>query len=147
MGTSYNLKTGEVVHHGEPDFPPSPQSVLVFDDRLTSTAAAYTSADFVYLLGAYSRMRIQALASNVSGTAPTLTVQLEHSADERNFVSVNTTPEINASALAVGAVTNVVSVGTLGTRAQHHAARLRVQLGGTSPQADLKIWVTMRGKV
>jgi hypothetical protein len=147
MGTSYNLKTGEIVHHGEPDLPPSPQSVLVFDDRLTSTVAAYTSSDFVYLLGTFSRMRIQVLASDVSGTSPTLTVQLEHSADERNFVSVNTTPEISASGLTVGSVTNVVSTSTLGTRAQHHAARLRVQLGGTSPQANLKIWVTMRGKV
>lgn len=145
MATLIFSKTQEVIEYGEPDRAPGPSSLLVFDDKITTTTAQYTSPDFNYVLAASSRVRIQAVADDISGTSPTLTVQLEHSADERNFVNVGTVADISAG-IAVGGTSNLISTTTLGVRAQHHAARLRVQLGGTSPQAHVKIWVTMRGK-
>lgn len=147
MATLVIAETREIVEYGEPDEPAEPISLVVFDDRLTSSSAAYTSADFNVLLATYSRLRLQALVDQVSGTSPTLTVQVEHAADDRNFVSLNTTAEINAAGLTVGGVTNIVSTGVLGARAMHGTTRLRVQLGGTAPQAYVKLWVTARPRV
>jgi hypothetical protein len=117
---------------------------LVFDEWILTTDNHFTSSELNYLLASGERYHLQAVTDNVTGTLPTLTVEYQHSADERNFVAKNTAPEINAAPLVVGATTSVVGLDSSGTRAHHHAARLAIKLGGTAPTAHVKVFVTFR---
>ncbi len=119
-----------------------PETALVFDDRVTGTADVFTSSDLHCVLGARERAAIQVVADGVTGTAPTLTVQVEHSADGRTWGAKNTVAEVDG-ALAVGSVTSLVGFDS-GSRPAHPLARLSIRLGGTAPDAHVRVWVTLR---
>jgi hypothetical protein len=118
-------------------------STLVFDDFVVGTTAVYTSPEFNDELGRCERLAIQAITDQVTGTTPTLLVQQEHSSDQRNFSNKNGAAEIPATSISTTATT-VLTGYELGTNPSHGYIRLRIQLGGTSPQAHVKIWVTGR---
>ena len=119
---------------------------LVFSDFVVGTTATFTSPKFNDLLATADRSAIQAIVDQVTGTSPTLTVQVEMSSDDRNWSSKNGTAEINGTAL-VNSATNILSGIEPGTNPGHSRARLRIALGGTSPQANVKIYVTGRDRV
>jgi hypothetical protein len=117
----------------------------VFDDFIAGTSSVYTAAQHNATLGQYDQMSIQAIVDklSVSGGSPTLTVQIEHSADQRNWESKSGTAEINAAGMTAG-TTNIESGYDAGTTPSHAFERLRIALGGTSPEGHVKIWITAR---
>ncbi|MBL8740095.1 MAG: hypothetical protein JNK04_03340 [Myxococcales bacterium] len=115
----------------------------MFDDVLVGTTATYTPTGFNDRLGMFDKISIQAIADQVSGTTPTLTVQIEHSGDQRNWSKKSGTAEISNRAL-VTTTTNVFDGSDGGAVPNHGFVRLAVSLGGTSPQAHVKIWVCLR---
>ncbi len=140
--------SGDTVVFGawKPDPTAQPVTLLVFDDVISDTASQYTPTRFNRELAEGERYVIQAICDDVTGTSPTITIVYEHSADGRTFIAKNGgIGEINTASLAVGATTNLRSTGfSSGARAGHGMARLRLALGGTSPKAHVKVWVTLR---
>lgn len=120
----------------------------VFDDTVDGTTATYTSPRFNALLGLSDSLSISGYATQASsGSTPTLTVQVEQGPDERRWANRNGTAEVDALTLSTTAETAVQgNDGTpVGVNRQGFA-RLRIQLGGTTPKARVKIWVTGRGE-
>jgi hypothetical protein len=124
---------------------PRKTSVLIFDDNVVGTTAVYTSPEFNDLLGQYERGAFQVVGDQATSGA-TVTVQQEHSADQRNWSNRNGSPEVNGAALSTSITTNT-SGYELGTGTGHGYVRLRIQLAGTTPQAHIKIWYTGRDLV
>ena len=121
--------------------------VLAFDDVVQGTSAVYTVPGLDSTLGSVESLSICAVASQAGGTSPTLTVQVEQGPDERRWENRNATAEINGVSLATTAENVETANDGDPTGATRLAfARLRIQLGGTDPQAHLKIWVTGRGE-
>lgn len=121
--------------------------ILLFDSDIEGTGAIYSSPDTVEALGAAAARRIWGLVSNVSGTSPTLTVELEEAndvGDSRYWAVDAPTPVVNAASLSATAVT-VVSGYDNAALADGALARVRIQLGGTgNPQAHVTLWSTGR---
>lgn len=121
-------------------------NALVFDEFISGQTMVFTSAALDDRLGKPNQLSLFAVADNVSGTAPTLSVQIYTSADGRNFVTKSQQgPEINTISLSTGA-TNVATgydqfSGSLGSFGY---VRLGITLGGTNPAAHVKIYVTGR---
>lgn len=121
---------------------------LVYDDVVAGTSATYTPSHFNDLLGSVESLSIFVSAAQATGTSPTLTVQIEQGPDQIRWENRNTTAEINGVSLS--ASTDNIETANDGdptgtTRLTY--ARLRIQLGGTSPEARVKVWVTGRGEV
>src|SRR5262249_23919678 len=125
---------------------------MVFDEFIPSTTAVYTANDFNLILGSADKLSFFAVADNVAGTSPTLTVQMEHSGDGRIWQVKNATAELNGASLTVGA-TNPTSVNPSvlfvgsddGNKALMPFVRLRIQLAGSgSPAAHVKIYACGR---
>lgn len=105
-------------------------NIKVFDGVIMGNAANYTLPEFNQPLGAGDRIVIQAVADQVTGTSPTITVQVEHGGDQRNWANKNGTAEINAAALSTTAVTSAVGYEP-GANPTLGNVRFRIQLGGT----------------
>jgi len=118
-------------------------NLLVFDDFVVGTTATYTPTRLNDRLGQFDKYSLTAIADQVSGTTPTVTVQLEHSADQRNWANKNGTAEINAQSLSTSQ-TNVFTGTDAGTTPANAFVRLRVVLGGTTPQAHVKVYACLR---
>lgn len=120
---------------------------LVFDENIESTTANYCDASWNAQLGLPDKLTIFALTDTVSGTSPNLTVQIEESPDQVHWLPKlgTTTAEIYTAALQT--TTNTTVVGRdAGTVPSAAFIRLRVQLGGTTPKAHVRVWVTGRGE-
>ncbi|APR86496.1 Hypothetical protein A7982_11848 [Minicystis rosea] len=117
--------------------------MTAMDEFVVSTTAVYTSQDHNQKLGSTDQLAIQVIADQISGTSPTLTLQIEHSADGRNWASKAVTPEINVQALS-SASTNVFYASDAGATPTLSFVRFKITLGGTSPVAHLKVNVTGR---
>jgi hypothetical protein len=120
---------------------------LVFDEFVPASAAPpsyYTAAAWNERLGAFDKLAIQAVADNVTGAAATLTVQIEHSADARNWVSKTAQAEINA--LSITATPAVLQGADATTTASFGFVRFRIQLAANS-SAHVKVWCTARDTV
>jgi hypothetical protein len=117
----------------------------VYDDAIEGTTAVYTDPRFNAEIASADKLVIMGTVSQVSvtGGTPTITVQLEHSADNRTFVNKSGTAEINAATLSATAITPV-SGNDPGTVPLGGFARLRIVLGGTNPRAKVQLWVTGR---
>jgi hypothetical protein len=118
-------------------------TLVAFDDIIFGTGTNwYTSASFNDELGSADGLVLHAAPSFVSGTAPTLTCQIEHSANGRNWVNAQTTAEINGLGL-----TNYIPLeGKLSmfSPVLLNFVRVRISMGGTAPQCRLCIYVTGR---
>lgn len=98
-------------------------NALVFDEFIPNAGAQattlYTSQTLNERLGAFDMLTLMAVADNVTGAAATMTVQLQHSADGRNWGNKNQTAEINNVNLSTTAQNPYVgsdagSTGSLG---------------------------------
>lgn len=116
----------------------------VFAASVEGTTSVYTPAEFNDILGQPDSLSIQVIATQitVAGGTPTVEVQVETGTNDRDFANLSASPEIPATTLTAG-LRNVVSTSTPIANA-FGFVRLRVQLGGTSPKADLEIWVAGR---
>lgn len=117
--------------------------ILAFDDVITGTAATwYTSADHNGPLGFADALEIHAVTTNVSGTSPALTCQVEHSANGRHWLNAQASAEIGAVAISNDA--SFLGVVPLLNPPLLTFVRIRISLSGTSPQCRLKLHVTGR---
>jgi len=91
-------------------------------------------------LGSGEKYFVEARVANVSGTAPTLSVRLETSADGSNW-AVRSTP-IVAAPIQSGTVLTGSELGTSFIGGEY--ARFGVQLGGTGPNAYVELVVVAR---
>ncbi len=122
-------------------------SELIFDDVVQGTSDVYTDPKWNEKLGVADVFTVGAIASQAGGTSPTLTVQVEQGPDERRWENRNTTAEINGVTLSKTAENvETANDGDPAGATRLAFVRLRIQLGGTDPQARLKIWVTGRGE-
>jgi hypothetical protein len=119
---------------------------LVFDDFVVGTTTVYSNPRFEELLATSDRYAIQAVVDQVSGTSPTLTLQIEHGSDGLNWSAKAGIPEINLRGLS-STSTNVFTGFDDGSNPTHARMRIRITLGGTSPQANVKVYVTGRERL
>ncbi|MFA5762760.1 MAG: hypothetical protein WC931_04210 [Bacilli bacterium] len=121
------------------------QMLVVFNEMLYGTNAVFTSPVYDDILGRYDKTAIQYVATDVSGTAPTLTVTIEGSNDRRNWLLMTTNGgPINAKNLTAGTTNTDWGQTTTPDAPYLSYARLKIVLGGASPAARLKISVTCR---
>jgi hypothetical protein len=115
-------------------------SGLVFDEIISGAGTTwYTAAALYDGLGQTDFLGMQACFRGVTGTSPTATIQVEHSADGQNWLNAQASPEIST------AIANDTSFNGLCVFAMLFSyVRLRISLGGTSPQCFLKVYVTGR---
>ncbi len=117
-------------------------NILAFDDSIRGTGVNwYTPITLNDQLGQADGLALNAITTKVTGTSPTLTCQVEHSGDQRLWLSVGTA-EINAAAIA-----NETTL--FGLRASFNPVllgfvRIRIAMGGTNPECRLKLFVTGR---
>ena len=121
---------------------------LVFDGYVSGTANVYSDSQYYPLLGLADQLSLSGYTAQVTGTSPTLTVQVEQSFDNVRWQSRNATAEINASSLSTGAETTVQGQdGSPTARPTLAFARLRITLGGTGSLAgQVRLWVTGRDR-
>lgn len=118
-------------------------NLVVFDDNISGTSTTwYTPAEFNDPLGLADQLMFQAYATNVSGTATTLTVQAEHSADGQNWVNIASSAEItstiSSTPVSVGYTPGFVEI-------KLSLTRLRISLSNdSSAQCRLKVTATGR---
>lgn len=117
----------------------------VFDDVVDASTPLYIDPSFHDVLGIADGLSIHGVAVALSGTSPTLTVQIEESPNEINWRNKQGTPEINVAALSLTTFTNVQGRDPGSTPSACYL-RLRIQVGGTSPRVLVKLWVTGRGE-
>jgi hypothetical protein len=119
---------------------------LIFDNTISGTAGTwYSPCVYDEILGSADAVFLMVHAMGVSGTSPTITCRLEHSANGRSFKEVSGTAEINAQALVTDTAIKSTSPTSLVTLTPYlRFVRLKVTLGGTSPSARLKIYATGR---
>jgi hypothetical protein len=125
---------------------------LVFDGYVNGTTAVYSNPALYDLLGATDQLSVTGYTAQVtvgSGT-PTLTVQVEHSADSIRWINRNTAAEIAAATLSTSTETPVQGHdGNPNTRPTLGFARLRIALGtlaGSSPAGQVRLWVIGRDR-
>jgi hypothetical protein len=118
---------------------------LAFDAYVNGTANVYSDPSIVSVLGTADQLVLGGYTSQVGGTSPTLTVQVEHSFDNVRWQNRNTAAEVNTAALSTTAETPFSGHdGDPTTRPTLAFARLRITLGGTSPAGQVRVWVTGR---
>jgi hypothetical protein len=119
-------------------------SECVLDEILHGAATDhYTANRYNELLGRPDKLTIHAIVDNADANG-TLEVQIEHSADQRNWKSKNGTPEIDDPASSILTSSAVSSVGSdSGSNASLPFVRLRVRMT-TTARAHVKIYVCGR---
>jgi hypothetical protein len=118
-------------------------NALVFDEFIPNNTQIFTNPALNENLGAFDKLSLFAIGDNFSSGA-TLTVQIQHSADQRNWTNKNGTAEINGTSIAANTVLagfDTSSSGSFGF------VRLAITLGGTTPSTHLKLYVTARDTV
>lgn len=121
------------------------QNDLVYDATMDGTTSVYVDPAWHDRLGLPDRLTLFAVADGVSGTSPTLSVQLEESSDQQSWLNVNGSAEIPATTISTSATTALVGYCT-GAFPNMTFIRARLQLGGTTPRARVRLWVTGRGE-
>ena len=119
--------------------------ILAYDQILEGTGTTYTDPQLQPTFGSADLLRLFAVAEQVTVTSgtPTLTVQLEESADRVMWSNKTGTAEINAVTLSTTAVTMARGFDN-GSTPNSGFIRMRLTLGGTNPRARVKLWVTGR---
>jgi len=117
----------------------------LYDENVEGILPLFTDPSHNALLGSVEKLSIFAITDTVSGTSPTMTVQIEESGDQVHWINKTGTAEINGAALSTTVLTTAVGRDT-GATPSSGFLRLRVVLGGTSPKAHVRLWVTGRGE-
>lgn len=118
-------------------------NLLAFDETIVGTNPVYTKPELNETFGSVDKYSIQCVGDQVSGTSPTVKVQAQHCADGINFKEKNATAEIVATTL-VPTVTNNFIGSDAGSTPSLGFVRFQITLGGTTPQAHIKLWFTGR---
>src|SRR5437762_10250837 len=117
-------------------------TLQLFDENISGTGNVwYTTTETFEPLGRGDLMCFSASIFNASGS-PTLTVQVEHSADGQNWLAMNILPEVNAAV-----VSNQVLIGNPNVSGLMflHFVRMKIQFtAGASPQCRLRLGATIR---
>lgn len=111
----------------------------------TNTSSAnYSLSHLDEKMGAVDMIHVSGFATQVIGTSPTLTVQIESSIDRHNWYST-ASPIISAITVAPGQET-LFQANDVNPYAfsKFRFVRLKMTMGGTSPQGRFCIWVTGR---
>ncbi len=116
----------------------------VFDDVISGTNPALISASLADLLGQSDSFHVFIVTSQVTGTAPTLSVALETSPDQLAWTLLQNL--VVGQSLNVGTLTNVQAFKMPDPFASYYV-RLKFTLGGITPRAHLKAWVTGRADI
>jgi hypothetical protein len=110
----------------------------------------YSDHEWNARLGTAEKFHVELKASNVTGTGPNITVSMESSADGVNWVARITNPASMpnlspSGTLSSGSVIMSYDLGTsyVGGR----FTRFKMQMGGTSPNAYIELWVSGRTAV
>lgn len=117
--------------------------IEVLFDVVAGTVSTYTPDEHQEALGGTDKLAIQTIIDKVTGTSPTVTMELQHSCDRRNW-SVANTFRTTAALLTTGANIYVDTAGGGVAPPQLGFRRIRIQLGGTNPQARVKMLVCLR---
>jgi len=118
---------------------------LVWEGYVSGSAAVYSKHGLEALLGSADQLSFAGYAAGITGTSPTLSVQVEQSFDGIRWSNRNLNPELNSLALSTSAETNFAGWdGNPSARPTAAFARLRIALGGTSPAGHVRIWATGR---
>lgn len=115
--------------------------MLVFDDFVVSSTTSFTRAELNDQLGSVDQLAIHCITDQVT-TAGTITVRLQHSADQLNWANKNASAEISGAAIATSA-TNVTFGNDAGATPSLGFVRFSILIT-TSTQAHVKLWVTGR---
>ena len=119
--------------------------VLAFDAVIEGTTTQFIDPMFNQQLALADKLKLVAVTDTVSGTSPTLAVQLEESGDNRNWVNKSGSAEIPATAISATAVTILAGADNGATPSSGYL-RAKLTLGGTSPRARVQLWITGRGE-
>jgi hypothetical protein len=120
-------------------------NLSVFDDIIAGTASTwYSQGDYDKALASADWLVIGASITAVSGTTPTLTVQLEQCCDGLNWIAVGS-PVLNATSLSANGL-YFGEAGAGGALIFMSYLRAKITLGGTTPQCRLKLYVTGRAR-
>ena len=122
-------------------------TLTLFDETISGTSTTwYTPASSYDALGKGDTFAFAAAVYNVTGS-PTLTVQVEHSADGQNWLNYHAIsgPEINQSLTTASSNTLFTAQADGMNPVLLSLVRLRVQLSGATPQCRLKLTATTRG--
>lgn len=107
-------------------------NLILFDGYVTGTVNVYSRWEDNDALGVVDSLTLGGYTAQVTGTTPTITVQIEQSCDNMRWQSRNTTPEVNAAALSSVGETSFGGVdGSRLSRPTLAYARIRITLGGT----------------
>jgi hypothetical protein len=115
-------------------------SQRIFQNYISGTQNVYTDTRFGELLGSVERLTLLGQIRGLTGTSPTLTVQIEHSADRARWLNQAASPEFSG-AIADG---SGFLVDTANNVPGLNYSRLRIALGGTSPACHLEIYAMGR---
>ncbi len=111
-------------------------NVLVFDQLVRGTAEVTSAPEFNDLLGKASQLVYEIEVEEASGTSPTISFRHKESNSGKGFVARPNL--VTTQALDALPYRDVkFQVGPLGGLGQ-----AAVQLGGTTPTARVRIWVT-----
>lgn len=122
------------------------ESKQVFNEFLLNGKEAYTNDELNDFLGRYDQISIQAVVDQVGSAGGLLTVQIEHSADGRNFVNKGSAAIVGpGTGPGLGGltafVTNVLTGVDQGLLPSLGFVRLKI---GSDVDAHVKVHVTMR---
>jgi len=110
---------------------------IVFDEYCVAGTTYTTAQQFNDKLGTFDKLTLFVITDNVSATG-TVTCQLFHSADGRNWVAKNASAEIAAQATSTSAP-KFYATGSLGF--------VQVQVSTATGNAHVRLWVTARDTV
>jgi len=117
------------------------ENQLVFEGPVDGDRTYYSDPELNAMLAQADKAVVYARSSNAGGTTPTFTVDLEHSLDNRYFVSYSTL--ITQEDIGANSVFHAFGSDT-GANPAGGYVRLAITLSGTSPTGDLSIWMTGR---
>lgn len=116
--------------------------VLIFDE-MVSSAAIYSTPEFNRYLGAFDKYSFHLVTAPGTGTLGTVSLQLEHSSDERNWANKNTSAEITPGP-TVSATAQASGLGSdNGAVASQGFGRIRVT-HSTAGLVRVKVYATGR---
>jgi len=108
----------------------------IFRTYVSGTQSVYTDMRFAALLGSVERLSVWAFNLVVSGTTPSLTIQIEQSPDGIRWQNQGSVPECNN--ISIVSLT-YISFDSANDVPMANYVRLRITLGGTSPATLLRL--------
>lgn len=114
--------------------------VLALDRVLTAGSSFYSASDFNDMFGKVDMLSLVVAPDQVDGTSVTLTLDLEESPDGIEWSTKTTL--LTAVPISSG---NLFELEDTGSVPASKFLRLRAELGGTAPVANIRIYVVGRG--